>query len=50
MVSVVWQNDVGLVAWTVNDPDSAGRLAALGVHRITTDAVADLLSWRDSQG
>ena len=43
------ENDVGLVAWTVNDPDSAQRLAALGIHRITTDEVVDLLSWRDAQ-
>jgi glycerophosphoryl diester phosphodiesterase len=38
---------VDLAVWTVDDPDQATDLLALGVRRITTNRVAELLEWRD---
>lgn len=40
--------DVGLAAWTVDDPAQASRLLALGVPRITTNRVGDLMTWKAS--
>jgi len=39
---------VDLAVWTVDDPDEAGRLLALGVRRITTNRVSELLAWKAS--
>lgn len=37
MVSTIRRAELGLFVWTVNDPQEAKRLAALGVDGITTD-------------
>lgn len=37
MVSTIRQAQLGVYVWTVNDPQEAKRLAALGVDGITTD-------------
>jgi len=37
---------VDLAVWTVDDPRTASELLALGVRRITTNRVAELLAWR----
>jgi glycerophosphoryl diester phosphodiesterase len=37
---------VDLAVWTVDDPDQATDLLALGVRRITTNRVAELLEWK----
>lgn len=36
----------GLAVWTVDDPAQADRLLALGVRRITTNRVQELLDWK----
>ena len=38
---------VDLAVWTVDNPAQATHLLALGVHRITTNRVTELLEWRD---
>ena len=38
---------VDLAVWTVDDPAQATELLALGVRRITTNRVGELLEWRD---
>jgi glycerophosphoryl diester phosphodiesterase len=38
---------VELAVWTVDDAAVASRLLALGVHRITTNRVGDLLAWKN---
>jgi glycerophosphoryl diester phosphodiesterase len=42
----VWANAVpaAINTWTVNDPDEARRLAALGVKTIITDAPDTILA------
>ena len=42
------ERSVPLATWTVNSVDQAERLLALGVPRITTNKVADLVAWRDT--
>jgi glycerophosphoryl diester phosphodiesterase len=42
------RDDVDLAVWTVDDPAEASRLLALGVRRITTNRVADLVAWKAS--
>jgi glycerophosphoryl diester phosphodiesterase len=37
---------VPLAVWTVNDRATAARLLELGVRRITTNEVGDLLAWK----
>jgi glycerophosphoryl diester phosphodiesterase len=37
---------VELAVWTVNEPSVASGLLALGVRRITTNQVGDLLAWK----
>lgn len=37
---------IDLVVWTVDDLEDAKRLVALGVRRITTNRVAELVAWR----
>jgi glycerophosphoryl diester phosphodiesterase len=37
---------VELAVWTVDDPVVASKLLALGVRRITTNRVGDLLAWK----
>jgi glycerophosphoryl diester phosphodiesterase len=37
---------VDVAVWTVDDPDQATALLALGVRRITTNRVAELPAWR----
>jgi glycerophosphoryl diester phosphodiesterase len=39
---------VELAVWTVDDPMVASKLLALGVRRITTNRVGDLLAWKAS--
>jgi len=38
--------DVELAVWTVDDPSVASKLLGLGVRRITTNRVGDLLAWK----
>ena len=40
------RSGVELAVWTVDDPAMASRLHRLGVRRITTNRVADLLTWK----
>lgn len=40
------RRDVELAVWTVDDPAEASRLLELGVRRITTNRVADLVAWK----
>jgi len=40
--------DIRLGSWTVNTPEHAQQLRALGVARFTTNEVADLITWRDT--
>ena len=42
------ERNVPLATWTVNSVDQAERLLALGVPRITTNEVADLVAWRET--
>ena len=42
------ERDVPLATWTVNSVDEAARLLALGIPRITTNEVAELVAWRDT--
>jgi glycerophosphoryl diester phosphodiesterase len=37
---------VEVVTWTVNQPGDAAEALALGIRRITTDQVEDLLNWK----
>jgi glycerophosphoryl diester phosphodiesterase len=37
---------IRLAVWTVDDPRVASRLHALGVRRITTNRVAELMAWK----
>jgi glycerophosphoryl diester phosphodiesterase len=39
---------IDLAAWTVDDPREATKLLALGVRRITTNRVVELLAWKES--
>jgi glycerophosphoryl diester phosphodiesterase len=39
---------VELAVWTVDDPAQASSLLALGVRRITTNRVAELVAWKAS--
>jgi glycerophosphoryl diester phosphodiesterase len=39
---------IDLAVWTVDDATEAGRLLALGVRRITTNRVSELLAWKAS--
>ena len=38
--------DIELAAWTVDDPSDASRLLRMGVPRITTNEVEQLLAWK----
>ena len=40
------ERGVELAVWTVNDRATAARLLELGVRRITTNEVGDLLAWK----
>jgi len=40
---------VALATWTVDDTAEAATLAKLGVPRITTNRVAELVAWRDGE-
>ena len=42
------ERDVPLATWTVNSVAQAERILALGVPRITTNEVTDLVAWRDT--
>ncbi len=42
------RQDVGLAVWTVDEPAEASRLLALGVPRITTNRVGELMAWKAS--
>ena len=41
---------VELVTWTVNEPRDAAHALAMGIQRITTDRVDDLLAWKGGLG
>lgn len=43
------ERGVALAAWTVDDIGEAARLVELGVPRITTNRVAELVAWRDRE-
>lgn len=40
------RREVELAVWTVDDPAVASRLRDLGVRRITTNRVAELMAWK----
>jgi glycerophosphoryl diester phosphodiesterase len=40
---------IELAVWTVDDPKEAERLLALGVYRITTNRVTELVAWKESR-
>ena len=46
LVEEAGRSGVELAVWTVDDPAMASRLYHLGVRRITTNRVADLLTWK----
>jgi glycerophosphoryl diester phosphodiesterase len=46
LVQEAARRGVELAVWTVDDPVVASRLRDLGVRRITTNRVADLLAWK----
>jgi len=48
--ALVVRAGVPLGAWTVNVPEEADRLAAMGVRYVTTDEVERILDWRAERG
>ena len=42
------ENGVEMVVWTVDDPPQATLAWEMGIHRITTNRVEDLLAWKGS--
>ena len=46
LTDLAQERGVPLAVWTVNDPGTAARLLELGVRRITTNEVGDLLAWK----
>lgn len=46
LAALARRKGVELAVWTVDDPAAASRLLELGVRRITTNEVGDLLAWK----
>jgi glycerophosphoryl diester phosphodiesterase len=46
LVESAQRRGVELAVWTVDDRTTAARLFDLGIRRITTNRVSDLLAWK----